>query len=420
MAPSRKNSEIIEIVHPICCGLDVHKESVTACLLYPDEAGREDSEIRVFETFLDSLQQLKEWLLEKECPIVAMESTGVYWRPVHNVLEGAVQVLLVNPGHMRNVPGRKTDVSDSQWLAGLLRHGLVRGSFIPPREVREWRELVRARRKLTGMRGDLKKRVEKVFETANVKLDCVVSDLFGVTGRELIDRLRHSSHPLSRAEIRACIHGRLRRKEKELERSLASFFTEHHRVLLGIWMRMIETVEEEIRQLDERLSTLLKPHQDLLERLDEIPGVDQIAGQGIVAELGVTLEMFPTEGHLASWSGLCPGNNESAGKRHSGRNAVRRHPLRTLLVEVAWAAIKKKGSYYREKYYRLRSRVGPKKAIVAIAHRLLKAIYFIIKEGKRFQDLGEDYLREKNRAAQLLHLEQRAKQFGYTLQPLSE
>ena len=410
------DTTFIRVVHPVCCGLDVHKKKISACLITVDEHGQEQYDIEEFGTFTNDLLNMKEWLTDNGCPIIAMESTGVYWRPVHNVLEGFMEVILVNARHIKNVPGRKTDISDSKWLAGLLRHGLLRGSFIPPKEVRQWRELTRLRRTYTESLADYKRRIHKLFETANIKIDSVVSDLFGVTGRNLISLLCDESE-LSLENIRENAKGGLKSKAKELLSSVQGFFEDHHRFQLIGMMEVIAGFETKIAEITDRLDALTAGHQDLLDRLDEIPGIDKKSAQSIVSEIGVTLDEFMCMAALASWAGLCPGNNESAGKRKSGRTSVRSHPFKTILIEVAWAAIKKKGSYYRAKYFKLKARRGPKKAIVAIAHRISKAIYNIIKNGDTFRELGEDYLTAQTKQRTIKNIKQRAKQLGYKLVP---
>ena len=410
------DTTFIQVVHPVCCGLDVHKKKISACLITLDEHGQEQYDIQEFGTFTNDLLGMKEWLTNNACPIIAMESTGVYWRPIHNVLEGFMEVILVNARHIKNVPGRKTDIGDSKWLAGLLRHGLLRGSFIPPKEVRQWRELTRLRRTYTESLADYKRRIHKLFETANIKIDSVVSDLFGVTGRNLISLLCDESK-LSLENIRANAKRGLKSKSKELLSSVQGFFEDHHRFQLIGMMEVIVSFEKKITEITARLDTLTAGHQDLLDRLDEIPGIDKKSAQSVVSEIGVTLDEFICMGALASWSGLCPGNNESAGKRKSGRTSVRKHPFKTILIEVAWAAIKKKGSYYRAKYFKLKARRGPKKAIVAIAHRIAKAIYNIIKHGDTFKDLGENYLTAQTKQRSINNIKQRAKQLGYDLVP---
>jgi transposase len=399
--------------------LDVHKELNYACLISTDADGKEVVHKRVFGGFTDDLIHMRKWLKEHKCPVVAMESTGVYWRPIHNILEGHCKVLVVNARHIKNVPGRKTDVLDSEWLAGLLRHGLVRGSFIPSKKVRQWRDLSRTRRTFVESLADEKRRVHKIFETANIKIDSVVSDLFGRTGRNLM-ALLVKRKKLTSAEVEVCLEGKLRKKGKELFRSVQGCFEEHHRFLLRRELAIIKTIEQEIATINRRLKRLFSPHQELIERLTQIPGISVVSAQAILSEMGPTLETFPSSGQLCSWCGVCPGNNESAGKRRSGRSPVRDHHLKTILIETAWAATKKKDSYYKAKYYSLKMRRGPKRAIVAIAHRMLKAIYHIVKHGGSFQELGSEYLSHLKKGAKLSYLRREAKVFGYRLEPLPE
>jgi len=370
-----------------------------------------------FETFTDDLFRLKEWLLERECPVVAMESTGPYWTPIHNVLEGFFQVILVNARHMRNVPGRKTDVSDSRWLAGLLRHGLLKAAFIPPKYQRQWRDLTRLRNKYQQTAGHFKRRVHQLFQKANIKIDSVLSDLFGLTGRNLMKLLISKETVPNLDEVEQCLRGSLKSKRTELYRAIQGFFEKHHRDLLALMLDTIEKLESQVVDLDHRIVQAMSAHQDKIDRLDEIPGVSDVSGPAVLAEVGPTLEAFPNADALASWCGICSGNNQSGGKRFSGKSRVRKNRLKTIMIEIAWPAIKKKGSYYRAKYYALRARLGPKKAIVAVAHRILKAIYHVIKYDTPFKDLGEAYLLEKNKDAKIRYLKRQAALLGFELVP---
>jgi len=416
----RDNSKIIGIVHPICCGLDVHKESIFACVIFSDKEGVDQYAVEEFGTFTDELMRLRSWLLKHDCPVVAMESTGIYWRPVHNVLEGSFQIVLVNARDIKNVPGRKTDIGDSKWLAGLLRHGLLKSSFIPPQAVRQWRDLTRLRKKYVQTAGDYRKRTHKLFESANIKIDSVVSDLFGVTGRNLMQLLIKEGEPLKLSDIESCVRGKLRGKEMELFRSIQGFFTGHHRVILKTILETITGLESQIAALDRQIRSNMSEHKPMLDRMKKAPGISDVSSCDILAEIGPTLDTFPTDTSLVSWSGLCPGNNESAGKRKSGRSHVRKHHLKTIMIEVAWAAIKKKGSYFKDKYYRLKARRGAKKAIVAIAHRILLGIYHVIKDGVDFRDLGEDYLNLRSKSRKVMSLRKQARALGFDLVPQTE
>jgi len=412
-----KERTIVSLVNPICCGLDVHKESITACILFNDNKGKEQSIIQEFSTFTDDLISFRDWLLTHDCPIVAMESTGVYWRPVHNILEGYVEVILVNARDIKNVPGRKTDIKDSEWLAGLLRHGLLRSSFIPPKEVRVWRDLTRMRRKYVNSQSGYKKRVQKLFESANIKIDSVVSDLFGVTGRNLMSLLASGHTDITMKDIENCVRGRLKSKQQELYRSIKGFFNEDHRYLLQTLLSTIASLEDTIASLDQRIDRYMINHKELLERLKEVPGISDISARDIIAEIGTTLDAFPNEAALASWCGLCPGNNESAGKRKNPKNHTWKNQLKPVVVEVAWAASRTNNTYYHDKYHRLKSRRGHKKALVAIAHRIMNAVFHIIKDGVRYKELGMDYLDKKTKTAKLYRLHKQAESLGFKLVP---
>lgn len=418
MFPTRKDTSTVSVVHHVCCGLDVHKDSISACLLRSDQDGQEHYEIREYETFTDDLVKLREWLFEVVCPVIVLESTGPYWTPVHNILENHFIVVLVNPKYIKNVPGRKTDISDSRWLAGLLRHGLVRGGFIPPKFQRQWRDLTRMRRNYVKSLGDFKRRVHKLLQSANLKIDSVISNLFGSTGRNLLKLLAGGESDFTLAQVEACLSGSLRQKAKELHRSVQGYFEEHHRDLLRLLLQTIEGLENQIEHLDHRIGHAMSQQREILDRLKEIPGISDTSAHAILSEIGPTLDNFENAAALASWAGLCPGNNQRAGKRRSGRSRVTKNHLKETMIEVAWPAIKKRGSYFRAKYYALRARLGPKKAIVAVAHRILKAIYHVIKDGVAFRDLGEDYLLNLNRESKLKYLRKQAGLLGFELTPL--
>jgi len=267
MPPKKKNTSIVSVVHHVCCGLDVHKDAISACLVWSDKKGGEQFEIREYETFTDNLIRLREWLLEKVCPIIVMESTGPYWTPIHNILENHFTVVLVNPKYIKNVPGRKTDISDSRWLAGLLRHGLLKGSFIPPKFQRQWRDLTRMRRNYVKNLGDFKRRVHKLLQSANLKIDSVVSNLFGSTGRNLLNLLAKNETDLTLVQIEACLNGRLKEKAKELHRSVQGYFEEHHRNLLNLLLETIEALEKQIKILELQIEKMMSEQQQTIGRL---------------------------------------------------------------------------------------------------------------------------------------------------------
>jgi len=410
-----KDTTVVSVLHPVCCGLDIHKQFVTACLMTIDSMGKETSLLESFGTFTDDLVRLREWLLEHECPIVALESTGVYWRPVHNLLEGYLTVVLVNARHIKNLPGRKTDMSDCQWIATLLRVGFLKASFIPPKAVRQWRELTRYRRSLVEALGDAKRQAHKLLESSNIKIDSVVSDLFGKTGRNLMDLLLKDHDELTLQAVHTSLRGRLKPKATELFRAVQGFFDDHHRWMLRQMLESVDQQEANLAKVESRLRNLLQPHDELIDRITQIPGIGATSAYAILSETGTTLESFPNAGALCSWAGVCPANNESAGKRRSTRSPVRRSHLRTHLVEAAWGAVKTKSSYLRSKYFSLKSRLGPKKAIMAIAHRILKALYYIIKQGDSFRDLGENYLIELRRRSITSYLVRQAKKLGMVM-----
>jgi len=410
-----KDTTVVSVLHPVCCGLDIHKQFVTACLMTIDSMGKETSLLESFGTFTDDLVRLREWLLEHECPIVALESTGVYWRPVHNLLEGYLNVVLVNARHIKNLPGRKTDMSDCHWIATLLRVGFLKASFIPPKAVRQWRELTRYRRSLVEALGDAKRQAHKLLESSNIKIDSVVSDLFGKTGRNLMDLLLKDHGELTLQAVHTCLRGRLKPKATELFRAVQGFFDDHHRWMLRQMLESVDQQEANLAKVESRLRNLLQPHDELIDRITQIPGIGATSAYAILSETGSTLESFPNAGALCSWAGVCPANNESAGKRRSTRSPVRRSHLRTHLGEAAWGAVKTKSSYLRSKYFSLKSRLGPKKAIMAIAHRILKALYYIIKQGDSFRDLGENYLIELRRRSITSYLSRQAKKLGMVM-----
>jgi transposase len=414
---TKQDSSVLKILHPICCGLDVHKKSISASLLVSEEGKDSVCHQEVFGTFTDDLFKLGKWLAKHRCPIVAVESTGVYWKAVHNILERDFIVVLVNARHIKNLPGRKTDMSDSHWIASLLRVGLLHGSFIPPSDVRDWRDLSRERGALVHALGDAKRQVHKLFQCANIKVDSVVTDLFGKTGRSLMSLLLEGPDHITLKEVEKCARGKLKSKAAELYRAVQGFFTDAHRWRLREHLDRIAYLERQIARFESRLEELLSGHEEIIERLVRISGISYITARAILSEVGSTLEAFACAAALCSWAGLCPGNNESAGKRRNTKSPVRRHHLRTILVEAAWSAIRVKGSYYRAKYFALRSRMGPKKAIMVIAHKLLKAVYYVIRHGASFVDLGEEYLLELRKESHVRFLNRQANKLGFVLVP---
>jgi transposase len=380
----------MEVVHARCCGIDVHKKSVTACVLLTESAGTVHKKVRTFPTMLADLLALSDWLRSLGVTTVAMESTGVYWRPVYNVLEGEYTVLLVNAQHMRNVPGRKTDVKDSEWLADLLRHGLVKASFIPPAPIRELRELTRYRQSLIRERTREVNRLHKVLESANIKLGVVATDVMGVSGRQMLDAiLGGEQDPAVLAEL---ARGRLRQKLPALRQALAGRVQPHHLVLLGRILAHIDFLEESLTDLGQEIERALAPFAEEVALLKTIPGVDEVAAATIVAEIGTDTTRFPSAKHLASWAGLCPGNRESAGKRLGGKTTPGDTWLKAVLGQVAWAiARRKRDNYLTAQYHRLARKRGAHKAAVAVMHSVLVIAYHILQDKRPYSDLGADY-----------------------------
>ncbi len=395
------------------CGLDVHQATVLACLLIVLKNGRVHKQMRTFGTTTRELLTLRDWLLSEGCTHVAMESTGVYWKPVYAILEGALEIVVANAQHVKKVPGRKTDVKDAEWIADLLCHGLLRSSFVPPKPIRELRDLMRYRRKLTESQAAERNRLLKLLETTNIKLASVASDVFGVSGRLMLEALAQGkATPQEMAEL---AKGLLRKKIPELEPALEGRLEEHHRFLLELQLRRLEAGEEDLAALQQCIQEKLKPYAKQLALLDEIPGVDWTVAAVIIAELGVDMSVFGSASQLASWAGVCPGNNESAGKRRSSRVPKGNVYLKTALVEAANAATRAKGTYLRDKFFRLKARRGYKRALVAVAHKILVATYHMLSQEVRYNDLGDLYLDRLNKHHLTRNLVHRLERLGYTV-----
>jgi transposase len=385
------------VVYPRCCGLDIHKKTVVACCLTPGARGRPTKEVRTFGTMTAELLDLADWLAAAGCTHVAMESTGVYWKPLYNLLEERFTLLLVNARRVKNVPGRKTDVKDAEWLADLLRHGLLHSSFVPPRPQRELRELTRYRTTLIEEHSAEVNRVQKTLEGANIKLAAVATDILGQSGRAILAALvAGQSNPQERADL---AKGRLRAKLPALERALSGQVGRHHRFLLARQLAHLDELESLIAEVSAEIAERLRPVEPTLERLDTIPGVGRRAAEILVAELGTDMSPFRTARHLASWAGMCPGNDESAGKRRSGRTRKGNPYLRALLIEAARAAARKKGTYLAAQYERLKARRGPKKAVVAVGHSILIRVYYLLLRGTVYADPHAHYFDDRDRQA---------------------
>jgi transposase len=426
----------MEVIYPRCAGLDVHKKTVVACVILTRRDGRKETETRTFGTTTGELEELAAWLQGWRCTHVAMESTGVYWKPVYNILEDHHEVLLVNARHVKKVPGRKTDVSDAEWLADLLRHGLLRGSFVPPREQRKLRELTRQRSKLVEERAAVVNRLQKVLEDANIKLAAVATDVMGVSGRAMLTALvEGQADPATMAEL---ARGRMRGKREALRQALMGRVQEHHRFLLAQHLTHIDFLDEQIEQFSqeirvqiERMSTMPEytvpapastsaaaqsaplTYARAIELLDTIPGINRWLAEVIVAEMGIEMSRFPSHKHLASWSGVAPGNNESAGKRYSGKTPPGNRYLRKALVQAAHGAARTKNTYLKAKYHRLAARRGKKRAIVAVAHSILVSAYHMLLRHEPYLERGDNYFDELKRQSVLNRLVHRIEKLGY-------
>lgn len=399
------------------CGLDVHQATVVACLLILLPNGTAHQQMRSFGTTTRELVSLRQWLLSEGCTHVAMESTGVYWKPIYAILEGAFQIVVANAQQVKKVPGRKTDVKDAEWLADLLCHGLLRPSFVPPKAIRELRDLLRYRRKLVESRSAERNRLLKLLETANIKLASVASDVFGVSGCLMLQALAQGR--ATPQEMAKLAKKKLRNKLPELELALEGKLEEHHRFLLQLQLGRLQAVEQDLVVLEQRIREKLKPYEPQLALLDEIPGVDWTLAAVIIAELGVDMSVFHSVSQLASWAGVCPGNHESAGKRKSGRIPKGNVYLKSALVEAANSAARAKGTYLRDKFYRLKARRGYKRAVVAVAHKILVSIYHMLSQNVSYNDLGDLYLDKLNQHHLTRNLVHRLQRLGYcvTLSP---
>jgi transposase len=408
----------MDVLHRCCCGVDVHKASVVACVIAPGAGGAPCKEVRTFGTMTADLLQLVDWLVEAGCTAVAMESTGSYWKPLYNLLEGVVeQVLVVNAAHIKQVPGRKTDVKDAEWIADLLRHGLLRASFIPDRPQRELRELTRYRTSLLRERAAEVNRVQKVLEGANIKLAAVASDLTGVSGRAMLAALLEGS--TDAAAMAQLAQGKLRAKIPQLEQALVGQFGAHQRFMIAQQLVHIDTLEEIIARVSAEIAERVHPFAPEIVQMDGVTGVGQRTAEALVAEVGVDMTRFPSADHLTAWAGLAPGSNESAGKRRSGKTRKGSPWLRAILIEAAHAAGRSKDTYLGALYRRLVARKGKKRAAVAVARHILVIVYHILRDHEPYHDVGAAYLDQRDRQAVERRLVRRLEALGYdvSLQP---
>jgi transposase len=405
----------MEVLHPKCAGLDVHKDSVVACARSTTQ-GSVQRQVKTFETTTRGLSELQQWLQSHGCTHVAMEATGVYWKPVWHMLEEDFELVLANATQVRNVPGRKSDINDATWLADLLAHGLIRASFVPPAPIQQMRDLTRTRKQLVREVAQHTQRIHKALEDANLKVASVITDMLGVTGRAILKALvEGQSDP---EHLAGLARGRLKAKHEQLVEALHGRVTDHHRFLLKLHLEQIDALNKAIDSLEARMTKVLAPMVRSAQVVSTIPGVSMTAARVIIAEIGTDMSRFPTAGHLLSWAGLCPRMDESAGKRRSTRVRPGAPWLKTTLVQCAWSAARSHGTYLRAQFLRLKSRRGPKKAILAVAASMLTAAYHMLRQDVLYKDLGPDYFQSKDKERLAKRLLRRLKDLGVHVMPV--
>jgi transposase len=406
----------MEVIHRACAGLDVHKQDVFACRIYPNQAGEVVREIRKFATFTDALLQMSDWLREAGVTHVAMESTGEYWKPIYNLLEGQFELVVVNAHHLKALPGRKTDVKDAEWIAQLLRHGLVQGSFVPSQTQRDLRELTRLRTTVVQDRARTVNRLQKVLEQANIKLASVVSDISGVSAQAMLRQLAVGN---TDAEALAQLaRGQLRDKTAELERALAGRVRPIHQFMLADALAQLDSYDARLARIEQEIDTYMNPFEDVLARLDTIPGVGRATAQVIVAEVGWQVDSFASAEQLCAWAGMVPGNKVSGGKVLSAKTRKGNRALKTALTQAAQSATRKTrsgDSYLKVQYHRIAARRGRKRAVMAVGHSILKIAYYLIQRGTVYYDLGADYFDKRDHERLTRRLTQRLERLGYTV-----
>src|SRR5512133_183619 len=394
----------MDVIYPRCAGLDVHKRTVVACARLADGESVEQH-VETFETTTQSLAALSDWLDGHVVTHVAMEATGVYWKPVWHMLEGNFELVLANASHIKNVPGRKTDTNDAMWIADLFAHGLVRASFVPPQPIQEMRDLTRTRKQLVRERASHVQRIQKTLEDANVKLAGVVTDILGRSGRAMLEAMAAGQTDPER--LAALAEGRLKQKGPQLVEAARGYVRPHHRAMIRLHLDLIDSLEHAVAKVDDALGKALAKERTLVSLLRTIPGVSDVIAHVIIAEIGVDMTRFPSAAHLVSWAGLCPRNDESAGKRRSTRIRHGAPWLRTMLVQAAWSAARTRDTYLRAQFARLKASRGPKKAAVAVAASILTACYHMLRDGTEYEDLGADHFSRRNKAKTVARLVRR-------------
>ena len=400
----------MQVVYARCAGLDVHKKAVSACVSVCEAEGAKRQQTRVFGTFTRDLLVLADWLKEHGVTQVAMEATGVYWRPVWAVLEGQFELMLVNPQHIKAVPGRKTDTKDCEWIADLLQHGLLKGSFVPPTPIQDLRDLTRYRAELRQSQNRVANRIQKLLEQANLKLSSVASNTLGVSGRLILEAIIAGQE--NAPQLAQMARGRLKSKIPQLEQALAGRVRDHHRFLLAEYLDEWEALGERIRRMEAEIDKRIRPFESAVTLWQTIPGVDRVTACNLVAEIGVDMNQFPTPQQLASWAALCPGNHESAGKRKSGQTRDGNRWLRRSLCQAAWAVTRKKNCYLSAQFKRLAARRGVKRAVMAVAHTMLIIGYHMLKTGQGYYELGGNYLEQINKVQLQRYFVKRLQRLG--------
>jgi transposase len=410
----------MQVVYSRCAGLDVHQKTVSACAIVCEPDGKKRRQVRAFGSFTGDLLVLADWLREQGVTHVAMEATGVYWRPVWAVLEGQFEQLLANPQHIKAVPGRKTDAKDCEWIADLLQHGLLKGSFVPPTPIQDLRDLTRYRVELRQSQSRVANRIQKLLEQANLKLSSVASNTLGISGRQMLEAIITGQD--SPEQLAQLARGKLKNKIPQLALALEGRVRPHHRFLLTEFLEEWDWFEERIERLETEIGKQIGPFEQALALWQTMPGIDHVTACSLVAEIGVNMNQFPTAQQLASWAAICPGNHESAGKRKSGKTRDGNKWLRRTLCQAAWAVSRKKNCYLSSQFKRIAARRGPKRALMAVAHTMLVIGYHILKTGQGYHELGGNYLEQINKDQLQRHFVKRLQKLGFkvTVEPSLE